>query len=191
MPGSVSMWGTYGLRPEPNHDLDELFEGMRAGAQIDIASTLERVWDLVSTVERIGEFSPECVEAWWVPDRPARVAGGRFEGRNRVLEEDGVREWIRPCDVLVWDPGECFSWTVGDRYDGTPSSMWSFSLSRSQTGVLVRQAFRHAAEGLSGLRHWAEEDPSRAPALVAQRTASLEIGMAATLARMKAVLEPS
>jgi len=129
------------------------------------------------------------VEAWWVPDRPARVAGGRFEGRNRVVEGDGVREWVRPCDVLVWDPGECFSWTVGDRYDGTPSSSWSFSLDPCESGVIVRQAFRHAPDGLSGLRHWAEEDPVRAPELLAKRTSSLEIGMAATLARMKAVLE--
>jgi hypothetical protein len=189
MDADVSMWGSYGPRPEPNHDLDELFGSMSANAEIVIACTVAQVWDLVSSVERIGEFSPECVEAWWIPDHPARVAGGRFEGRNRVVDEDGVREWIRPCDVLVWDPDRQFSWTVGDRYDGTPSSRWTFSITPGEAGVHLRQEFQHAPDGLSGLRHWAEADPTHAAALVAQRAAGLENGMAATLARMKSVLE--
>ncbi len=186
------MWGRYGPRPEPNHDLDGLFGSMRATAEIEIDSTVERVWELVSAVERIGEFSPECIEAWWVPDPGGRSEGGagrRFEGRNRKVDHDHVSEWIRPCDVLVWEPRRRFSWTVGDRYDGTPSSRWTFSITPIPGRVHLRQEFHHAPDGLSGLRHWAEADPSGAPALVAQRAADLEEAMAATLQRMKAVLE--
>jgi uncharacterized protein YndB with AHSA1/START domain len=185
----VSMWGAYGPRPEPDHDLDELFGSMSATAEIVIACTVAQAWALIASVERIGEFSPECVEAWWMPDHPSRVAGGRFEGRNRMVGPAGVREWIRPCDVLVWEPGRRFAWTVGDRYDGTPSSRWTFSITPIPGGVHLRQEFHHVPDGLSGLRHWAEADLSRAASLVAQRAADLEKAMAATLQRMKAVLE--
>jgi hypothetical protein len=71
----VSLWGTYGPRPEPNHVLDALFGSMTAEADIDVACEVAQAWDLVSTVERIGEFSPECVEAAWLPDHPRDWSG--------------------------------------------------------------------------------------------------------------------
>lgn len=72
----ISLWGTYGPRPEPNHDLDELFGSMRAAAEIEVNCTPEQAWDLVASIERIGEFSPECVEAWWVAPARAKSPGG-------------------------------------------------------------------------------------------------------------------
>jgi hypothetical protein len=162
---------------------------MTAAAEVEVSCSAGEAWDLVSNVERIGEFSPECVQAWWVADRPARAVGGRFEGRNRKVDADGIREWIRPCDVLVWQPGRQFSWAVGDRYDGTPASLWTISIKPGSSGVVLSQEFRHVPDGLSGLRHWAEADPERAADEVAARTADLERGMATTLGRMKAALE--
>ena len=183
------MWGNYGPRPEPDHRLDELFGSMHACAQIEVQCASAAVWSLISDVTRIGEFSPECVEAWWVPDRPARAVGGRFEGRNRRIDADGAYEWVRPCDVVVWEPEREFSWTVGDRYDGTPSSRWSFSMRTGPSAVTLRQDFWHVADGLSGLRHMAEASPVEASRIVSDRTVALEDGMKVTLHRMKTLLE--
>ena len=88
------MWGQYGPRPEPNHDLDTLFGSMSAAAEVEVACSPEAAWELISSIERIGEFSPECVDAWWTPDRPARAVGGRFEGRNRVVRGEQVAEHL-------------------------------------------------------------------------------------------------
>ena len=125
-------------------------------------------------------------------DRPSRAVGGRFEGRNRRAVAEGFYKWVRPCDVVVWLPEREFSWTVGDRYDGSPASRWSFSIhtrSAESTRVTLRQDFWHEADGLSGLRHMAEAAPAEAARLVFDRTAVLEAGMTVTLQRMKTVLE--
>ena len=94
---TVSGWGESGARPEPNHDLDLLFASMVAGVDLAVACSVEAAWALVSDIERIGEFSPECVEAHWLPGLPACDVGGRFEGRNRVFDGDDTIEWVRPC----------------------------------------------------------------------------------------------
>ena len=185
----LSMWGDYGPRPEPDHRLDALFGSLHALAQIEVQCTPTAAWNLISDVTRIGEFSPECVDAWWVPGRPAGSVGGRFEGRNRRVDAEEVYEWVRPCDVAVWQPEREFSWRVGDRYDGTPSSRWSFSIGTGLWGVTLRQEFWHEADGLSGLRHMAEAAPAEAAGIVSDRIAALEDGMRVTLQRMKTVLE--
>jgi uncharacterized protein YndB with AHSA1/START domain len=64
---------------------------MGVTVQMPIACPPQAFWDLITSVERIGEFSPECVEAWWVDGFPAQAVGGRFEGRNRIGVE-GVAE---------------------------------------------------------------------------------------------------
>ncbi|HET7901288.1 MAG TPA: SRPBCC family protein [Candidatus Nanopelagicales bacterium] len=187
----VSMWGTYGDRPEPDHSLDALFGAMRAERSIDVACTPDRAWDLVASVERIGEFSPECVEARWLDPVAAIGVGARFEGRNRVEPPEGevAFEWVRPCTVDVWEPPRRFAWWVGDRYDGSPASWWCFEIAERPDGVRLTQRFRHRPDGLSGLRGGAEQDPAHATEFVAERLADLEVAMESTLARMKQVLD--
>lgn len=191
MATTVSGWGDSGDRPDPNHDLDPLFAGMTTWADRPVACSAEAAWALVSAIERIGEFSPECVEAHWLPGFPARAVGGRFEGRNRVTDGDDAFEWVRPCTVLAWQPQSEFSWSVGDRFDGTPASRWTFRIQPAGAGVLLRQEFSHYPDGLSGIRVAADADPDRAPELVAARLDDLRTGMNATLERMAGVLEPS
>ena len=188
---TVSQWGEYGPRPEPDHRLDELFASMTTSAEIEVAVGVDAAWALVSDIERIGEFSPECVAARWLPDQPSRAAGGAFEGRNRVVQGDESFEWVRLCRVQRWEPPVVFSWTAGDRFDGSPASAWTFTIAPTGDGVLLRQDFAHVPDGLSGLRSGAEADVDHAPEFVQHRLAELEQGMAATLARMKQVLESS
>jgi uncharacterized protein YndB with AHSA1/START domain len=146
------------------------------------------LWDLITTVERIGEFSPECAEAWWVEGFPARAVGGRFEGRNRVADQGDTFEWIRPCDVVSYEPPSLFAYTVGDRFDGTPATRWTFRIIPTAAGCVVEQQFEHLPDGLSGIRLQAEQLDD-ADALVSQRRAALRNGMAQTLERIRAVLD--
>ncbi|MEP7021962.1 MAG: SRPBCC family protein [Pseudonocardiales bacterium] len=161
---------------------------MGVGVQMSMGCRPEDLWDLITSVERIGEFSPECAEAWWVPGFPARAVGGRFEGRNRISGEGGTREWTRPCDVVVYDPPHHFAYYVGDRFDGTPATRWSFRITATEAGCVVDQQFEHLPDGLSGNRLRAEQLDD-AEALIAERRDTLRNGMSHTLERIRTVLE--
>jgi hypothetical protein len=48
-----------------------------------IAAPAGLIWDLVSDVTRIGEFSPETFEAQWLDGASEPRAGARFRGHVR------------------------------------------------------------------------------------------------------------
>jgi uncharacterized protein YndB with AHSA1/START domain len=161
---------------------------MGVTVQMPMACEPDLLWDLITSVERIGEFSPECVEAWWVEGFPARAVGGRFEGRNRVEGGGDTYEWTRPCDVVAYDPPRLFAYTVGDRFDGTPATRWTFRVSPTDAGCVVEQEFEHLPDGLSGIRLQAEQLDD-AEAVIVERRTMLREGMTQTLERIRAVLE--
>jgi hypothetical protein len=45
----------------------------------------------------------------------------QFEGINRKIVGDDLI-WIRPCTIVVADPGRTFGFVVGDSCDGTSAS---------------------------------------------------------------------
>lgn len=120
----------------------------------------------------------------WVNGFPARALGGRFEGRNRRVENGVPREWIRPCDVVAYDPARLFAYTVGDRFDATPATRWSYLITPTNEGCPVRQEFEHLPDGLSGLRLRAEELDD-AEVITAVRREEIRAGMTLTLERMR------
>ena len=186
----VSNWGEAdnGRRPTPDQRVSAVVPAMGVTVQMPMACKPDVLWDLITTVERIGEFSPECVAAWWVGGFPARAVGGRFEGRNRIEGEGDTYEWTRPCDVVAYDPPRHFAYTVGDRFDGTPATRWTFRVTPTDAGCLVEQQFEHLPDGLSGIRLQAEQLDD-AEALIVERRTMLREGMTQTLERIRAVLE--
>ncbi len=186
----ISNWGEAGNGPRPTPDdrVSGQVSAMGVSVQLSIACEPAVLWDLVTDVTRIGDFSPECVEAWWVEGRPAHAVGGRFEGRNRVHTDGDTYEWTRPCEVVAYDPPRLFAYTVGDRFDGTPATRFTFRITPSDTGSLVVQQFEHLPDGLSGARLQAEQlvHPEQ---LIAERRADLRSGMIQTLQRIRAVAE--
>ncbi len=67
------------------------------------------VFDAVSDVTRMGEWSPICRSCWWdTGDGPS--VGSWFTGRNEVPG----RTWETRSQVVAAEPGQVFSWEVGD-----------------------------------------------------------------------------
>ena len=134
------------------------------------------VWDLVSDVTRIGEFSPETFEARWTRGSRGPEVGASFKGhvkRNGV----GPTYWS-PCQVTRCVPGEVFEWAVGT--DSTTLNNWGYRLAPEGDGTRVTEYFR--IEPTLPMRvYWTLLGPLRG------RTN--ERGMRTTLERMKAVLE--
>ena len=68
-------------------------------ASIEIAASPEAVYDLVSDVTRMGEWSPESTGADWI-DGGAGNKGDWFEGHNK----SGDNDWTRACQVAAAEP---------------------------------------------------------------------------------------
>ena len=134
------------------------------------------VWDLVSDVTRIGEFSPETFEARWVRGATGPGVGAQFKGhvkRNGV----GPTYWTL-CTVTVCEPERQFEWAVGT--DSVTANNWGYRLQPDGDGTLVTEYFR-LEPNLPMRLYWLLLGPLRG------RTN--ERGMRTTLERMKAVVE--
>ena len=134
------------------------------------------VWDLVSDVTRIGEFSPETFEARWTRGSTGPEVGASFKGhvkRNGV----GPTYWS-PCQVTKCVPNEVFEFAVGT--DDVTVNNWGYRLQAENDGTRVTEYFR--LEPKLPLRvYWL--------LLGRLRGRTNERGMRTTLERMKAVLE--
>lgn len=186
----VSQWGEHGARPAPLRATAELFSRLVVRLGADVDCTPMEAWALVADITRIGEFSPECVGARWIGNHHAATVGAQFEGINRKLVGGDELIWVRHCTVVAADPGRTFGFVVGDRYDGSPASHWSYRFrSTSRNRCRIEVTFRHLRDGQSGLRLQADANPLHAANIVALRTEELEQGMRTSLDRMRITLE--
>ena len=134
------------------------------------------VWDLVSDVTRIGEFSPETFEARWTRGSTGPEVGAQFKGhvkRNGV----GPTYWTL-CTVTACEPERVFEFSVGT--DAVTANNWGYRLEPRDGGTLVTEYFR-LQPNLPMRLYWLLLGPWRG------RTN--ERGMRTTLARMKEVVE--
>jgi uncharacterized protein YndB with AHSA1/START domain len=166
----------------------ELDTDIVTGATVDVMTevdlTPERVWALVTAVDRIGEWSPECVGAQWLTDGRVPRVGARFEGLNRF---GGVFESTSICVVIEADRPRSFAWAVlDDRLDiDTPGSLWRYDIARAAGAgrTFVRHEFVHGP-GLTGVREPAERDPARAAEIMTARLDELGRNMERTIGAM-------
>ncbi|HWU31725.1 MAG TPA: SRPBCC family protein [Marmoricola sp.] len=147
------------------------------GVTVWIDAPIADVWNLVSDVTRIGEFSPETFEAEWTHGATGPEVGARFRGhvkRNGI----GPIYWT-PCKVTVCEPNKQFEFAV---VGSGPMNNWGYRLSERDGGTEVTEYFR--LEPLLVMRaYWALLGWSRGK--------TNERGMRTTLERMKALLERS
>jgi uncharacterized protein YndB with AHSA1/START domain len=157
------------------------------GAQVEVVLVVdqepEAVWDLVTDVTRIGEWSPECAGAWWLGDGPPRP-GVRFDGRN---DFGGGFTSTVTCVVTQAQRPSVFEWVVLDPAESvaTPGSIWRYELTLGrepgQTTVLHR--FTHGP-GVTGLSRAMDGDPAGAQQILQDRLDLLRKNMTITLTAM-------
>ena len=76
--------------------------------QRTVAASPQAVYDLVSDVTRMGEWSPETTSCRWLGGASGAAVGARFRGANRK----GWRRWSTTCKVVSADPGRLFAFDV-------------------------------------------------------------------------------
>lgn len=141
-----------------------------------MAAPPERVWELVSDVTRIGEFSPETFEAEWLDGATGPEVGARFRGHVK-RNGKGPIYWTA-CTVTACEPGREFAFGVGA--PGKPMNTWRYELRPAGSGTEVTESFQ--LSDMPALRlYWALFGWTRGRTNVN--------GMRTTLERIRAVAE--
>ena len=147
----------------------------RGQESIDIAATPEVVYDLITDVSRMGEWSPECYRCEWLDGATEAAAGVRFRGYNRR----GALRWQRTAIVDVADRGRKFAFTtINDRAD-RQETRWEYTMEPSPTGTLLTESFEFL---------WCSI-PNRAVELFLPRGRQVNRGIHETLMRIKRAAE--
>jgi uncharacterized protein YndB with AHSA1/START domain len=151
---------------------------------VHFAAPPAEVWDLVSDVTRIGEFSPETFEARWLdgasePQAGASgpQAGARFRGHVR-RNGRGPVYWTT-CTVTASEPGREFAFAVNGPGEVVVNT-WRYQLTPDGDGTDVTESFELPGSPLNRL-YWRLAGRAR------MRT-NLN-GMRVTLEKMKAIAE--
>lgn len=154
---------------------------MEAGTQGQVSTQVraapDALYDLVSDVTRMGEWSPETRRCRWLDGATGPVVGARFKGTNRR----GLVRWSTKPRVVVAEPGREFAFVIP--HGGRDLTRWAFTFAPAGDGTTVTESFEMLetqpwfftmGERLIGMR---------------DRKADLEAGMTETLARIKAAAE--
>ena len=99
-----------------------------------------KVWDLVSDITRIGEFSPETFEAEWLGDATGPAVGAKFRGHVK-RNEKGPTYWT-VCKVTHCEPERDFGFSV--MAGGRAVNNWRYQLTPSGGGTDVTESFELA-----------------------------------------------
>lgn len=110
---------------------------------VDIRSRPAALYEAVSDVGRMGEWSPEATGAKIITKGPVQ-AGSRFRGSNRK----GWIHWSTQCVVVNAVPGEEFTFEV--RVLGSPVARWSYHFSPIEGGTRVEESWTDLRSGFVG-----------------------------------------
>ena len=107
-------------------------------ASVRVDARIDRVWELVSDVTRVGEWSGECRGCAWEGGADEPVRGARFRGRNR---RGGFR-WTRLNEVTDVEPPRRLVWRTLARFPYPDSVEWGLSLVETSSGTEVTESFQ-------------------------------------------------
>ncbi len=148
--------------------------GMHREASIEIHTSPEAVYALVSDLPRMGEWSPENIGGEWQDGGRGQV-GDRYIGHNRA----GARAWSVPVLVTVAERGRCFAFVT--RPDEGPYVRWTYRLEPSGAGTRVTEVW--------DVEQLPPAMQSATQAQLAERSRYTEAMLATTLAAIKATAE--
>lgn len=144
-----------------------------------IAAPPEVVYDVISDVTRMGEWSPECVACEWIDGATGPSVGARFRGQNR----HGRARWANKPRVVVADRATEFAFVATDPR-GRDMTRWTYRLEGAEGGTDLVESF----ELLNNLPLYLRLT-DRFVMKVRDRQADLQANMRQTLAKIKAATE--
>ncbi len=148
--------------------------------QISVERTIHaeagELYDLVSDLPRMGEWSPENTGGRWVNGASGPVVGARFKGSNR----SGWRKWNTDVVVTEAEPGRRFSFDV--TLGPFKVSNWDYRFEQDGSMTSVVETWTdHRIPVLGEIASWMVG--------VRDRTGSNRRSMEATLGKLAAAVE--
>ncbi|MEZ0342050.1 SRPBCC family protein [Mycobacterium sp. pV006] len=142
-------------------------------AQIDINAPVSRVWDLVSDVSNMPQWSPQC--------RYMKALGGVRPGARTInFNRRGMMFWPTTCRIIEVVPQKKLSFRVNEN-----TTVWSYELEPTDAGTRLIET-RNAENGTSAVSNFLV---SKFMGGVPSFEDELVEGMNATLSRIKAAAE--
>src|SRR6516165_7639295 len=103
-----------------------------------IEAPIDAVWNVVSDVTRVGEWSGECQGCIWIGGADSPVPGAQFRGRNRR----GTMRWTRVNEVTRAEPPHTMVWQTIARFPYLDSTEWQLRLAEDESGTRVTESFQ-------------------------------------------------
>ena len=144
---------------------------------IFVERSAEELYDMVSDVTRMGEWSPVCKYCWWDDGDSARV-GAWFTGHNESPE----RVWDTRSQVVVAERGREFAFLVGQAW-----IRWGYTfIPQEGGGTLLTESWHFLA---AGIERFHQRYGADAPSQILDRIKAAHEGIPATLGAIKCSAE--
>ncbi len=144
--------------------------------EVVIDADAEMLYEMVSDLPRIGEWSPECERVEWEGDVTVPVEGTTFTGHNAVGPGRRIR-YSRHGRVLTAEPGKEFTFITDE--GGRESTLWRYRFQPTANGTQVTESYQ-----VRWIPAWA-----RILDVPLNRHKELVENMGTTLARLKGAAE--
>jgi hypothetical protein len=145
--------------------------GEQVSVSREISASPDQLYEMVSDVTRMGEWSPENEGGTWLGGVTAATPGAKFRATNRV----GKRSWKTVATVVDAEPGRRFSFVV--TAGPVKAAEWSYTFEPAPFGCLVTESWDDLRPG------WFKKITGLATG-VSDRPAHNRRGMQQTLANL-------
>ncbi len=140
-----------------------------------IAAPAEQLYDLVSDLPRMGEWSPENTGGRWIKGATGAAVGARFQGTNA----NGSKRWTTTCIVDQADRGRGFGFRVV--VGPIKVARWAYRFEPHDGGTTVTETWEDQ-------RGWLAKRLGGPASGVADRLSHNRTGMETTLANLAAAI---
>ena len=144
----------------------------------DIAADPKVVYDLVSDLARMGEWSPENQGGKWKGGATGPAVGAKFKGKNKL----GWRQWSTDVVVTTASAPTEFAFDVSAL--GMPVAKWAYTIAPNAAGCTVTETYTDSRSGML-------KKIGAALTGVSDRDTHNSGGMETTLANLKKAAEAS
>ena len=146
---------------------------------VEIEASPDRVYQLVSDITRMGEWSPECRMCTWVRGATGPAVGARFRARNKGRRGPS---WFNTPVVTAAEPGREFAFNRSG--PGIGSYTWRYVLEPTDSGTRVTESYEAERPVPKPMSRFTEFWTGSS-----DRDGDLREGMRTTLERIKAAAE--
>ena len=141
-----------------------------------VACPPDTLYNMVSDVTRMGEWSPICRACWWDEGQGPR-AGAWFTGRNEVPG----RVWETRSQVVTAERGREFTFEVNNGW-----VRWSYRFAPVDGGTELTESWHFLPIGVAGFQQKYGDDAENQ---IGNRSAAARRGIPETLAAIKKAAE--